>query len=104
MDDLIALSKASGLDIPLILRAYRGGLEPVIFGFAVFMDFKIAPGLVDLSLLQRWVRDGTLSEDEIDVTIAELVKDQIEEHLSAVLGIVGYNPPNRSGRTGFDES
>ena len=101
MDDIIALSKQSGLGVSLILRAFRGGMEPIVFSFAVFTGMKIAPGFISHQGIRRWERDEGLSPDDVDLMIAELVKDEIEDHLATVFTVVGRNPQNRSGGTGF---
>lgn len=101
MVDLTSLAVKSGMAEVFVAGALRGGVDATILDFALHSGLKIAPGLVTLEAIKTWIEKDELSNDEVDIMIAELVKDEIEEFFGDSFGVVGKNPPNRPQGTGF---
>lgn len=85
--DLLDLSKRSGVIPSILLRAFRGGLDPVVFDFALFAGFK-----------PRWrCFDSSIVEHDV----ADLMSTEIDTYFASCFGVVGENSPERPQGTGF---
>lgn len=100
MVDLTSLAVKSGMAEVFVAGALRGGVDATILDFALHSGLKLT-GLVNIEVIKTWVEKDELSNDEVDIMLAELVKDEIEEFFCDSFGVVGKNPPNRPQGTGF---
>jgi len=101
MVDLSALAVKSGMAEVFVAGALRGGVDATIFDFAVHSGMKIPANMVTMEVIKTWVEQDELSNEEVDIMLAELVKDEIEEFFTDSFGVVGKNAPDRSQGTGF---